>query len=154
VEEVNIYIDATHTGHLKKGTGTYSIVLEYIKPDGTPRTKEYIQGLKHTTKNRTALQACIDALSHLIKICSVIIFINSAYITQALNEKWIESWNSSGWITKGKPVKNKDLWQQLLLIMDKHDIKCTFIEINPYTSYMRTMAKKIEINYKEDEQNV
>ena len=74
--QTNIYIGAYHTGHLKKGTGTYFIVLECIK-DGHPVTREYIGGHKPTTKYRTELTACIDAFGHMLKSCDIIVHINS-----------------------------------------------------------------------------
>ena len=154
MQEVNIYIDVKHTGHLKTGTGTYSIVLEYIKEDGTPRTREIFEGLNRTTKNRTALKACVVALEHLTKICSVKLFINSLYVENTINQKWYEKWELENWISKRKPVKNADLWQQLLDHMNKNSIEFQFTESNQYSTYMVTMIKRIEIEYKEDVQNV
>ena len=152
--EVNIYIDITHTGHLKKGTGTYSIVLEYITSDGLPVTKEYIEGLKNTTLNRTAIMACIIALDHLIKQCDVTVFNNSKYVTRAVNESLWTQWISTGLNAKGQPAKNMDLWQQLYELTDIHKVIYSYAETNSYSAYMSNQIKKIKIDYKEDTNNV
>lgn len=154
MQTVNIYIDAKHTGHLKTGTGTYCIVLEYIKSDGTPATMELFEGIKNTTKNRTALVACINALEHLNRKCDVTLLLNSKYVTETMNQGWYSSWDLSNWTNRGKAVKNSDLWKQLLEHMDKHCIRYIYSESNQYSAYMDTMKKRVEINYQEDMQNV
>ncbi|MDF2609074.1 MAG: rnhA [Lachnospiraceae bacterium] len=151
--EVNIYIDVYHSGHLKKGSGTYNIVLEYA-PAGVPWTKQYIYGVRFTTKNRTAIIACISALEHIVKPCDINIKINSEYITQAINSNAWFTWLSTGKNAKNQPVKNMDLWQQLFDLVDKYHVTFEYVEKNPYTSYMQTMAKKENIEYKEDTNNV
>ena len=153
MQEVNIYIDVKHTGRLKTGTGTYSIVLEYIK-DGSPRTRELFEGLNHTTKNRTALTACVVALEHMIKTCNVQLFINSHYVEQTFNQGWFANWDLNTWTSKGKPIKNADLWQQLLELTYKYSVEYLFSETNQYSAYMATMIKRVEIEYQEDKQNV
>lgn len=150
MQNVNIYINAYHTGHLKYGTGTYIIVLEYITSKNIPVTKEYIKGLKNTTLNRTALTSCIIALKELLKECNVTLYINSTHIVRAVNEEHWVGWISTGLNAKGKPASNLDLWQQLFNLASNHNVKFIYQDINPYTSYMVTMAKKIEIEFKED----
>lgn len=135
--EVTIYIDVYHTGHLSKGTGTYNIMLEYIKSDGTPGTKEHYEGMKNTSKNRTAIKACISALSHMKKTCCIKIIINSQYIANSMNQNWDKT-------------KNEDLWQQLLEQMAIHKVTFEYEFSNPYSSYMFMMAKKAAVNYTED----
>jgi ribonuclease HI len=92
MEKVDIYIDVYHTGHLKKGTGTYGIVLEYVTAGGVPKTREYTGGVKNTSLNRTALYSCIASLGHLIRPCEVQVHINSEYIVRAVSGNL-----SSGW---------------------------------------------------------
>ena len=154
MQSVNIYIDIQHTGHLKTGTGIYCIVLEYIKLDGDPATMEIFEGLEKTTKNRTALAACISALEHLIKKCNVTLYLNSKYVAETINQGWYSAWDLSTWTNRGKAIKNADLWQQLLEHMDKHCISFLYSDQHPYSIYMETMKKRVEITYKEDTQNV
>lgn len=136
--EVTIYIDVYHTGHLKKGTGTYNIMLEYIK-NGEPLTREYYEGVKNTSKNRLAIKACISALSHMTKTCSIKIIINSQYVVNSINQNWDKS-------------KNADLWQQLLEAMAEHNVTFEYSFSNQYSSYMYMAAKRANITYTEDNQ--
>lgn len=135
--EVTIYIDVYHSGHLSKGTGTYNIMLEYIASDGTPRTREYYEGFNHTSKNRTALKACISALEHMTKTCVIKIIINSQFIVNSINQNWDKR-------------KNADLWQQLLQVMSQHKVNFEYDMTNQYSSYMFMTAKRSEIKYTED----
>ena len=153
MQEVNIYISTYHTGHLKHGTGTYTIVLEYMTSKNIPVTKEYIEGLTNTTRNRTAITSCIDALDHLIRKCNVNLFINSLHVVQAVDSSWV-NWLSTGLNAKGKPASNLDLWQQLYDQVEKHDVTFTYQETNSYTAYMYMMAGKKTIIFKEDKINV
>lgn len=141
--EVTIYIDAYHTGNLKKGTGTYSIVLEYINPQGKTKTREYIEGLKGTTKNRTELTACIVALSHMRKTCNIKIVTNARFVVNAVNQNWSKT-------------KNTDLWQQLIDGMAPHNVIFEYEMTNSYSTYMFFEMEKAmkagKIKYKEDTQ--
>lgn len=139
--EVTIYIDVYHTGHLSKGTGAYNIMIEFILKDGKPETREYYEGLRLTTKNRTALKACIVALSHLKKPCNVKLVTNSLAVVNAINQNW-------------NKTKNVDLWQQLLELMEVHNVTYEYELTNPYSSYMHMTARKKEIQFEEDKNNV
>lgn len=148
---VTIYIHVTHTGHLKYGTGLYSIALEYISEKYGPIVKEYFGGLSGTTANRNALSACISALGHIVIIpCDIKLIINSEYIAQAVNNNnWIV-WINTGLNAKGKPATNLDLWQQLYELANKHNITFECAQSNPYTLYMQSKAKKALIESIED----
>ena len=70
-----------------------------------------------TTNNRMEMQAAIAALEFLShdKVASeaVILHTDSEYVKNGIT-KWIKGWKKKGWKTSaGKPVLNKDLWQQL-----------------------------------------
>ena len=75
-----------------------------------------------TTKNIMELKAVIMALNTLTKyIIPVIITTDSNYVCQGMNE-WIYTWMAKSWInSKRKPVKNKELWEELFLKKIKFD---------------------------------
>lgn len=148
MNEVNIYIDTYHTGNLKTGKGTYSIVLECFNSKGEPVTREYIGGIDNTTKNRTSIIACITAFEHILKPCEIKVLTNSMYIVQAIDNLY--KWLSTETNAKGKPVKNLDLWQQLYDLLRAHKVSFQYAESNQYTSYMSTMIKKADVIYKSD----
>lgn len=153
--DVSIFIDVYHTGHLKHGSGIYTIVLEYIKKTSEPVTREYIRGINKTTKNRTALIACIDAFKELTKMeCYVTVTTNSEYITcPIISNDWFD-WIYTGMNAKKKPVKNLELWQELFELVDKHHTKFEYAEKNSYTDWIKSESKRRTIEYKEDLNNV
>ena len=72
-----------------------------------------------TTNNRMEMQAAIAALEFLSQDKAaadseaVILHTDSEYVKNGIT-KWIKGWKKKGWKTSaGKPVLNKDLWQQL-----------------------------------------
>jgi len=140
MQEVNIYIDAYHTGRFSKGTGTYNIMLEYIASDGTPRTREYYEGFKNTTNNRTVIKAFIVALGHMKKTCIIKIIINSKFVVNSINQNWDKK-------------KNADLWQQLLTAMSIHKVTFEYSFSNPYSTYMFMAAKRADVIFTEDTGN-
>lgn len=158
MQKVDIYIDALHKGHLKKGTGTYAIILEYMTSHNYPITRDYIGGISKTTKNRVALAALIEALSHLKRPCELSIVINSQYVVQAINSGTWLTWLETGHNAKGQPAKNLDLWQQVYELMEGHQVEITYKEQNSYSYCMRKEIEKRStekrIEYKEDTGNV
>lgn len=135
--EVTIYIDVYHAGNLKAGTGTYNIMLEYINSAGEPKTREYYEGLHNTSLNRTAIKACISALSHMTKTCIIKIITNSQYVVNSINQNWNKQ-------------KNADLWQQLFMAMSGHKVTFEYSLSNAYSTYMFMAAKRTIIYYAED----
>jgi len=81
-----------------------------------------------TTNNRMELMAAIEALNALKKSSSVTLHTDSTYVKDGLT-KWIHGWKRNGWKTASKkPVKNKDLWQDLEAACDRHEIKWVWVK--------------------------
>ena len=80
-----------------------------------------------TTNNRMELMAVVKTLSFLMSNGidgfnmakdKIEIHSDSAYVVNAINDKWTIKWKLNGWkTTKGKDVKNKDLWEELMSLM-------------------------------------
>lgn len=83
--------------------------------------KKMSGGKDLTTNNEMELTAVVEALenylnNYILDEAEVIeIHSDSAYVVNAINQNWINQWKGNGWITttKGKPVKNCDLWKRL-----------------------------------------
>ncbi len=144
--KVDIYTDGAARGN-PDGPGGYGTVIHYVDSNGKLHTREYSAGYKKTTNNRMELMAAIAGLKALTKSCDVDLYSDSKYLTDAFNQKWIESWIKNGWRKSNKePVKNVDLWQKLLELMKPH--KVTFIwvkghnghEYNERCDYLATTA--------------
>ena len=106
--------------------------------------KRISKGFRKTTNNRMELMAAIDALKLLKEDCIVDLYSDSKYLTDAINQSWLSSWQKNGWKKSDKkPVLNRDLWEELLLLINKH--KVTFIWVkghngNPFNEVCDTMA--------------
>ena len=111
-KEIHVYTDGSSRGN--PGPGGYGIVMEQ---KGSNYFKEFSEGFRKTTNNRMELMAAISALTALSEPCSVVLTTDSTYVKDGIT-KWIRNWKANGWRTAAKkPVKNKDLWQQL-------DVQC------------------------------
>ena len=70
-------------------------------------------GEKETTNNKMELTAVIKALTAARRHSEIEIHTDSQYVKNGM-QSWIKNWKKNNWKTADKkPVKNKELWQQL-----------------------------------------
>ena len=119
--KVEIATDGACKGN--PGPGGWGAVIRF----GT-REKDISGGEPLTTNNRMELMAAIRALEALNKPCNVTLSTDSRYVMDGLT-KWIHGWQKNGWKTADrKPVKNADLWQELLDAAKPHRIKWLWVK--------------------------
>ena len=105
------------------GPGGWGAVLRF----GT-REKDMSGGENPSTNNRMELMAAIRALQALKKPCRIRLSTDSRYVMDGLT-KWIKGWQKNGWKTADrKPVKNADLWQELLDASAPHRIEWIWVK--------------------------
>lgn len=105
------------------GPGGWGALLRF----GT-KERELSGGELLTTNNRMELQAAIAALSALKLPCAVTLRTDSVYVRDGIT-KWIHGWKRNGWLTADrKPVKNADLWQNLLEAAQPHAITWQWVK--------------------------
>lgn len=115
MKEVTIYTDGACSGN--PGPGGWASVLMY-----GGRIKEISGGERRTTNNRMELTAAIRGLEALKKPCRVELHTDSQYVRDGIT-RWIHGWQRNGWRTADrKPVKNAELWQELLEAAKPHRI--------------------------------
>lgn len=115
MKKVQIITDGSCLGN--PGPGGWACILRYGS-----HTKEMAGAERHTTNNRMEMTAAIQALALLKERCEVSIVTDSQYLKNGIT-KWIRGWKRNGWMTKEqKPVVNRDLWEQLDALIDKHDV--------------------------------
>lgn len=104
------------------GPGGFGIV--FIKNDKI--SSLFYGGNDYTTNNRMELLGVIEAIN-LAKnngYNTIEIYSDSAYVVNAVTNKWFINWERNGWVTsQNKPVKNKDLWLKLIKAMQEIEIK-------------------------------
>ncbi len=90
--------------------------------------KEVSGGEALTTNNRMELLAAIRALEALKRPCHVVLTTDSNYVKDGIT-KWIFGWQKNGWKTADrKPVKNAELWQELLAAARPHRIEWHWVK--------------------------
>jgi ribonuclease HI len=92
------------------------------------REKELSGSESPSTNNRMELMAAIRALQALKRPCHVILTTDSVYVRDGIT-KWIHGWRHNGWRTADrKPVKNAELWQELLDASAAHRIDWRWVK--------------------------
>ena len=115
---VEIYTDGASKGN--PGKGGYGVVLLSGK-----HRKEISQGFKLTTNNRMELLAVIIGLESLKKDNeTVIIYSDSKYVVDAVEKKWVFSWEKKNFNKK----KNPDLWIRFLKIYRQHNVTFKWVK--------------------------
>lgn len=92
------------------------------------KEKELSGGEKLTTNNRMELTAAIKGLEALKRPCRVVLSTDSRYVMDGLT-KWLAGWQRNGWKTAARqPVKNADLWQELVAAAAPHRIRWEWVK--------------------------
>jgi len=115
MKHVIIYTDGACSGN--PGPGGWGAILRY-----GDITKELSGGHPETTNNRMELMSVIAALEALKEPCKVDLYSDSQYIVNAINDGWLDNWRKRGWRRKEGEVKNIDLWQRLVPLLENHDV--------------------------------
>jgi ribonuclease HI len=120
-KKIVIFTDGACSGN--PGPGGWGALLRYGNTE-----KELYGGEVDTTNNRMEMMAAIMALESLKRPMSVELTTDSQYLKNGL-EKWVAGWIKNGWKTAAKkPVKNVDLWQRLIILMEKHDVQLHWVK--------------------------
>lgn len=116
MKTVTIYTDGACSGN--PGPGGWGAILEWNGVE-----KEISGGAPETTNNRMELTGVIRALELLKESCVVELYSDSKYVIDALSKGWVYDWRKKGWIKSDKkPALNVDLWEQLLPLIDRHQV--------------------------------
>ena len=115
---VIIYTDGSAKGN--PGKGGYGVVLISGK-----HRKELSCGYKLTTNNRMELLAVVVGLESLTRAREIVtVFSDSKYVVDAVEKKWVFSWEIKNFNKK----KNPDLWIRFLKIYRKHTISFKWVK--------------------------
>jgi len=112
-----IYTDGACSGN--PGPGGWAAI--FFSTNGRDVKKGWC---KCTTNNRMELKAVVSAYEYIIEdenSCKdeYIIYTDSAYVVNSINNKYLDVWSVNGWkTTRGEDIKNKDLWTELLTLFE------------------------------------
>jgi ribonuclease HI len=119
--QVEIYTD----GGCKPnpGPGGYGVVLVHLK-----KRMEIGGGFRLTTNNRMEIYAAIKGLESLNKSCRVTLYSDSQYLVKAMMAGWAARWKKKNWWrTRTERALNTDLWQRLLDLCERHEVKFVWV---------------------------
>ena len=114
-KNVVLYTDGACSGN--PGLGGWGAILIY-----NGKEKILSGGEEQTTNNRMEMTAVIQGLKALKQNCCVDVYSDSAYVVNAFCNGWIDAWQNNGWKSSKGEVLNVDLWQQLLDLLEKHNV--------------------------------
>jgi len=118
---VEIFTDGACKGN--PGPGGWGAIIR-----SGANEKELSGGEANTTNNRMELLAAIRSLQALKRPCQVVLTTDSVYVRDGIT-KWIFGWQKNGWRTADKkPVKNAELWQELLDAAKPHRIEWRWVK--------------------------
>lgn len=128
MKTVKIYTDGACSGN--PGPGGWGAILMY-----GGHKKEMSGGEASTTNNRMELMGVISALEALREPCQVELYTDSKYVADAINLGWLKSWIKHNWRRKEGAVKNPDLWQRLLPLLETHMVKFIWVKGHAENEY-------------------
>ena len=126
------------------GPGGWGAILIY-----EDNKKEISGASKKTTNNIMEITAVLEAVKLLKFPCEITIYSDSAYVVNCFKQGWIYNWKKNNWINSDKkPVKNKELWEELYGELQKHKFEFIKVkghsdnELNNRCDYLATQAIK------------
>lgn len=122
MKKIEIFTDGACSGN--PGPGGWGAILRYNGVE-----KEFSGGEKETTNNRMELTAVIASLSALKEPCEVSLTTDSKYVCDSILKGWVYSWQKNNWRKSDKKkALNVDLWEQLLPLLEKHDVTFNWVK--------------------------
>lgn len=153
MNKVKVYTDGACSNN--PGPGGWGVVFTGIEE------LKVLSGFRpKTTNNRMELRAVVEAMIYIklhrseFKDIDIEIYSDSAYVVNAINNSWVNTWEKNNWKTsKGSSVKNRKLWEVYIGLNDelnKAGIKYKIIKVkghsgDTYNEYVDGVAKN-EVN--------
>lgn len=88
--------------------------------------KEMYGGHPDSTNNRMEMTGAIKALSALKRPCKVTLHSDSNYLVRGMTE-WLAGWKRNNWKRRNEPVLNRDLWEELDALAQRHEIQWVWV---------------------------
>jgi len=140
MKELTIYLDGACSGN--PGPGGWAAIIINKEVGNEMALSSYI---KESTNNRMYLVAIIEVLKKLSEPHKVTIYCCSKYIVDAFKHNWHGNWIQNNWRkSSGKKVENKELWIELLMLVQPHQVQFSFAKAdgsNPYIEECDRLAK-------------
>ena len=75
------------------------------------------------------MMAAIVGLESIKLKCRVVVWTDSKYLCDSVQQGWAKRWRSKGWVVKsGDKAKNIDLWIRLLAVLEEHEVRFEWVK--------------------------
>jgi ribonuclease HI len=155
-KQIHLWTDGSSINNgEEKGLGGHGYVLLYGKFDNVDLDSKYCDdkytltgygSATNTTNQREEMKACIEGLKRIKKTdIPIVVFADSAYLVNCMNQRWYDKWRSNGWKnSKKEPVANQDLWEKLLRIIEDNGLFIKFQKIKGHAGiYYNELVDKL-----------
>jgi ribonuclease HI len=159
MKEIHLWTDGASVSNGRyKGVGGYGFVLLYGDFSNVNLNEKYCddrymltgyKGFTDTTNQRMEIMSVIEGLKRLTTFeIPIQVFSDSAYLVNCMNQRWFDKWKINGWKnSKKEPVENRDLWEELLSIIEDNFAKIKFNKVKGhegifYNEMVDSLAKK------------
>jgi ribonuclease HI len=139
---LNIFTDgSSHNNGEWTGIGGWGAVLIYSHLPSKEELKtkfaedkytlELYAGEDPTTNQRMEIKSVIEAFKRITNYKTpVYVYSDSAYLINCMNQGWWHGWMTNGWKnSKKEPVANRDLWEELIEIMQNEFMNITWTKV-------------------------
>ena len=119
--QVALFTDGACSGN--PGPGGWAFILRHLASGKEMRGSG---GAPSTTNNRMELSAVIEGLKALKRPSQVRVVTDSEYVSKGMTE-WVPNWIRHNWRRgpkpSSKPVKNAELWKELVALGERHAVE-------------------------------
>jgi len=123
-----IYADGACSGN--PGPGGYAAVLRRIANGEEIKKRIVTGGENETTNIRMEMRAIIAGLKRISKRegLPIIVRTDNQMVVRGMNE-WLPGWiENSWWKSDGKPVSNRDLWEQIIDLTHGRKVSIVWVQ--------------------------
>lgn len=128
VQEYSVYTDGSCPKNAEGGPGGWAAI--FVKGIDDPQKPTafdpervvhvVVGGAPSTTNNRMEILGVLSAITAFSTYSRIEVVSDSQYTLNGF-ETWVHGWPAKNWInSQRKPVKNRDLWEQVLTVLGDH----------------------------------
>ena len=115
-DAVHVFAAVAHSG--KADAGAWAVLFSFRGQEKQLSGRE-----AGASANRMHIMGAGMGLAELSRTVRVHLYTASDYLKDGATT-WINGWRSRNWTTReGKDVANRDLWQRLATLLDRHDVQ-------------------------------
>lgn len=138
-----LYTDGSADTVTRAGAYAYAILDE---------SKEMLsccaEAVSNTTNNAMELTAVLEGLKQCDRSRPVEVVSDSAYVVNCFLQQWYVKWRKNNWYASSGPVKNVEIWKELLAVAESFEAPILWTHIrghrgNYWNEYVDKMCNSV-----------